>query len=395
MFKKKLNKNVLEAAKERISIAFDKFEKISVSFSGGKDSTVMLHLVMEEAIQRNRKVAVLFIDWECQLTLTIDHVRRMYRMYEAHIEPYWICLPVSTNNSCSMTELMWTAWDEEKKEVWVREKEPMAIKEPFFFPFYFKGILFEEFVELYTHWYGASKLTGFFVGIRAGESLNRLRSIFADKERMDGLSCTTKMSDNCWNVYPIYDWKTEDDWTYLSGKCYNELYDRMYQAGMKLHQMRIDEPFGEQSRRSLWLYQVVEPEMWSKFLLRISGANFGSLYSNERGNIMGYGKIKLPAGHTWKSFSHSILESMPPASSEHYKNKIATYLKHYQAKNMAVLDYSNPLPKDDIPSWYLICRALLRNDYWCTSIGFKITKSANYERYLEIMKRRREKWGII
>ena len=42
-------KNVLEAAKERISWAFDTFPKIYCSFSGGKDSTVMTHLVMEEA----------------------------------------------------------------------------------------------------------------------------------------------------------------------------------------------------------------------------------------------------------------------------------------------------------------------------------------------------------
>jgi len=43
------NKNVLTAAKQRISYTFDHFEKIMVSFSGGKDSSVMLHLVMEEA----------------------------------------------------------------------------------------------------------------------------------------------------------------------------------------------------------------------------------------------------------------------------------------------------------------------------------------------------------
>lgn len=56
MERKFLETNVLDEAKKRISTVFDEFEKIYVSFSGGKDSTVMLHLVMDEAIKRNRKV---------------------------------------------------------------------------------------------------------------------------------------------------------------------------------------------------------------------------------------------------------------------------------------------------------------------------------------------------
>jgi predicted phosphoadenosine phosphosulfate sulfurtransferase len=59
-----LTKNVYEASKERISWTFDNFEKIYVSFSGGKDSTVMIHLVMDEAIKRNKKIGVLFVDLE-------------------------------------------------------------------------------------------------------------------------------------------------------------------------------------------------------------------------------------------------------------------------------------------------------------------------------------------
>ena len=50
------NKTVLEASKERISLTFDNFEKIYISFSGGKDSSVMTHLVLAEAKKRNRKV---------------------------------------------------------------------------------------------------------------------------------------------------------------------------------------------------------------------------------------------------------------------------------------------------------------------------------------------------
>ena len=47
------------------------------------------------------------------------------------------------------------------------------------------------------------------------------------------------------------------------------------------------------------------------------------------------------------------------------------------------------------PSWRRICKSLLRNDYWCKGLSFTQTKSDSYDKYLKVMKRRREKWGII
>src|ERR1035437_419675 len=58
------NVTVLDAARARISEALDNTELAYVAFSGGKDSSVLLHLVMEEAIRRGQRVGVLFIDFE-------------------------------------------------------------------------------------------------------------------------------------------------------------------------------------------------------------------------------------------------------------------------------------------------------------------------------------------
>ena len=80
MPKRGLGINVLQAAKDRINYTFDNFERVYISFSAGKDSTLMLHLVMEEAIKRNRKIGCLFIDWECQIGLTIKFAKEMYEM---------------------------------------------------------------------------------------------------------------------------------------------------------------------------------------------------------------------------------------------------------------------------------------------------------------------------
>lgn len=395
--------NVLEASKERISWVFDNFEKIYISFSGGKDSTVMMHLVMEEAIKRDRKIGMLFIDWECQFNITIEHIKSMIDLYKSNLEVFWIQLPIRTWNGCSQFEPEWIAWDENKKDLWVRDKEKEGtIKDKKQLPFYFENMMFEEFTPLFAKWYSEGKKTACFVGIRTVESLNRYRTIaLSNKKVIDKKYYLTNVIDNVWNVYPIYDWKTEDDWVYVSkyNKKYNTLYDRMYQAGLTISQMRIDEPFGDTQRRGLWLYQVIEPKTWSKMVIRVAGANTGALYSQENGNILGNDKIKLPRGHNWESFTKYLLDTMPKDTSNHYKNKIAVYLKFFKKKG-----YENGIPdfldskleaSGKAPSWRRICKSLLRNDYWCRGIGFSPTKSEAYTKYLKLMNKRRKDWNIF
>ena len=85
MPKTPLGMDVYTAAMQRVEWAFDTFECIYVSFSAGKDSTVMLHLVMDEAVKRGRTAGVLFIDLEGQYKLTIEHAKTCYEMYEGFI----------------------------------------------------------------------------------------------------------------------------------------------------------------------------------------------------------------------------------------------------------------------------------------------------------------------
>lgn len=393
--------DVLTASKERIKWAFDNFEKICISFSGGKDSTVMTHLVMEEAIKRNRKVALLFIDWEIQYKLTIEHVQHIYDMYKDYIIPYWVALPLLTDNACSMYEPEWISWDKAKENLWTRKPPKIAITDENYFPFYYYKITFEEFVPLFGEWYGEGKSTACFVGIRTRESLNRYRALTNKKKnKYQDKMFTTCVTDNVYNVYPIYDWSAEDDWKYFgkTKKPYNKLYDRFFQAGLTLHQMRVDEPFGDTTRRSLWLYQIIEPETWGKMVLRVNGANSGSLYSRDNGNILGNRSITLPKGHTWQSFSNFLLDTMPKKTAEHYKSKIAVYIKWYMNRG-----YVDGIPdevdkqmekQNDVPSWRRICQTLLRNDYWCKGLGFSPTKQSAYNQYLERMKKKRKEWNI-
>lgn len=399
--------DVLTASRSRISWVFDRFEKIYVSFSAGKDSTVMLHLVMDEAIKRNRRIGVLLIDLEGQYKLTIDHALRCYEMYKDNIEPFWCCLPIHLRNAVSVYETHWICWDKDKQDAWIREAPAMSITDENYFLFFHKGMEFEEFVPEFGEWYSQGKSCACFVGIRTDESLNRFRTIASTKKQtLEGNLWTTKVNpllegSQLYNIYPIYDWKTEDLWTYQGknpDKPYNKLYDRMYQAGLSIHQMRICQPYGDDQRKGLWLFHLIEPETWARIVSRVNGANGGALYIQEWGNINGYRRVTKPPGHTWKSFANLLINSMPPKTKEHYENKVTLFCKWWMERG-----YPQGIPdeveynleaKKKVPSWRRVCKSLLRNDYWCKGLSFTQHKSEAYLKYLNLMKRRKNEWQL-
>lgn len=394
--KKYGNESVLDASRGRIAETFDACERICISFSGGKDSTVMMHLVMDEAIRRGRKVGVLVVDLEAQYQITMEHVASMLDLYRDHIEPYWVCLPMLLRNAVTQFEPRWCCWDPEAKDLWVREIPDHAgvISDPAQLPFFEPKMEFEEFVVLFGVWFSQGKTTGQFVGIRADESLNRYRTVaLFDKQTLGKRRWTTRIEGPLYNIYPIYDWKTQDIWIYHArhqDKPYNRLYDMMHLAGLTIHQMRICQPYGDDQRRGLWLYHLIEPQSWFRVVARVCGANSGALYINETGNVTGNNRISKPNGHTWESFCNMLLASLPPPTRQHYESKFKVFLRGWKGRG-----YTDGIPDEAprilenahwAPSWRRLCRVLLRNDWWCKGLGLTQPKSAAYERYMREIK---------
>ena len=393
-----LGKNVLAASRIRIRETFDNFERIYVAFSGGKDSSVMLHLVMEEAIKRNRKVAVMFIDFEAQYADTIDHVEEMFALYEHHIEPHWICIPMLLRNALTNYEPRWTCWDAKMKEGWVRNK-PLGCKTERDYPFGGAGMEFEEFIVLFGKWYSQGERTAAIIGIRAQESLHRYCAIATWEKRnktLGGRRWTTKIAETVYNVYPIYDWLTEDIWRYhgkYPNKPYNLVYDKMQKAGVKLSQQRLCQPFGDDQRRGLWLYHLLEPKTWAKLVSRVNGANSGALYIHEKGNINGYHKVSKPDGHSWQSFCNLLLRTMPKKTRDHYMLRFKKFIWGWRQRGYSKMPEEAPPELEAkcwAPSWRRMCKVLLRNDYWCKGLGQTQPKSAAYGQYLKIRNARRQ-----
>ena len=428
--KKYLEKNVYEALQDRLKFIFDNFDNIYVSFSGGKDSGLLLNMVLSYK-RRNKiakKIGVFHQDFEAQYQTTTDFVSRMFENNLRDIEPYWVCLPMGSRCAVSNYQMYWYPWDPDKEELWVRPmpKMPYIInmdKNPF--DFYRYKMVQEDLYAEFGEWYSRQKKgkTICLLGIRADESLNRYRAYANDRKTiMQGNQWTTKMGENWWNAYPIYDWTTKDVWI-ANGKFdydYNRIYDLFWKAGLSISQMRVASPYHESAKESLNLYRVFDPEIWTKLVGRVQGANFGAIYGSS--HALGARKIELPPGHTWRSYVKFLLATLPEAMRRNYIEKFKTSIRfwwkkggvvdeeaikeleacnypirhngksNYKSNKEKIAFLGTPDHTDDIkstidiPSWKRMAVCILKNDHLCKYMGFSQTQKQN-QRQKELMEK--------
>lgn len=403
--KRQLDKDVNLAARERCRYLLNNFPNIYVAFSGGKDSAVTLNMFIEEARLMNRlPVDVLVVDMEAQYKHTIDFIQRMVDRPE--VNAYWVCLPLSLRNAVSQFQPKWVCWEPNLQHRWLRTLPPhkSVISDINYFPFFRVGMEFEDFVEDFGYWYQQQKQTqcACVVGIRADESLNRYLTVKnLRKKCFENIRWTTEANPLLYRAYPIYDWKVQDIWT-ANGRFkwdYNRIYDLMHLAGLSLSQQRLCQPFGDDQRKALWLFQILEPQTWQKLVERVEGCNFGARYSKAQGRIMGYYKFELPEGYTYREYSKYLLRSMPPNLEHHYRGRIFQFLLWWRrnGKKCGVSRIPDVADKKleaqkKVPSWRRICKVLIKNDYWCRGLSFGQTKRETKEftdLYKEFLQKRR------
>ncbi|WP_280381420.1 phosphoadenosine phosphosulfate reductase [Nocardia wallacei] len=401
--KRGLGIDVLTAAQRRIRTIFQDFPNIYVSFSGGKDSGVLLELAATEARRRGRRIGVLIVDLEAQYRRTIDYIEVMLDRHADVLDVYWVCLPLSLRNAVSVYQPQWQCWDPDQTDNWVRPlpQHPGVISDPGHFGFFSRGMEFEDFVPAFGEWFadrGHGRLTACLVAIRSDESLNRFRTIASRRKTThEGLQWTTWMRSAVYNAYPIYDWRVEDIWRFYGRKRvpYNTIYDLMHRAGVTLHQARLCQPYGDDQRKGLWLYHVLEPDTWSRVVSRVQGANFGAIYAKATGNILGRVRIDKPEHLSWEQYAMFLLDSMPHDTAEHFRDKIAVFVNWHAARGYPGGEIPDDGPLDKVhPSWKRICKVLLSYDYWCK--GFSMAPPANsrsYQSYRQRMKIQRQEWG--
>jgi predicted phosphoadenosine phosphosulfate sulfurtransferase len=409
--------NVYDAANERIKYIFDNFERVYLSFSGGKDSGVMLNLALDYVKKNNinKKIGIQILDNEANYEASLDFMKKILDANRDYLEIYWCCMPITLPCTVSSYEIDWQCWGVNDEHRWVRPMPDMDyvvnINNHPFGDLFEENMNYDEFWDMFAEWYSQGKTTANLIGIRTQESLNRFRAIMNDaKETMQGLQWTKKNTEHVYNCYPIYDWRTRDIWI-ANAKFewdYNKLYDTFYMAGVPVEKMRVASPFMSESKSSLNLYRVIDGHTWARLCARVSGANFIATY----GKQLNYHSFKLPKGHTWKSFVKFLLDTLPEESSVNFKSRFIQSIKFWGRVGRGMLDEviqdlknngirftlngTTPhgknmlkrvvikVPPDDldclnshnsdVTSWKRFGITILKNDHTCKYLGLAPTK---------------------
>ena len=392
--------NVYNASLERINKVYDLFtqEEIVVSFSGGKDSIVMLNLILKVAEERNMlPVKIMHIDFEGQFKSTIEVLEHYAN--DKRIDFYWVCLPLFYRNSLS-SKPYWICWNEEEKDMWVRnlpdkKYDPITIDNNIFEYFgYYYGMKPSQFYNVAHKYFSSStgKLAQ-FVGIRTDESLNRFRAIANTKNRHEDsllkTFSTKKGKQEIYNFYPIYDYTTSDIWkcTYDMGFKYNSFYDKAYKFGTKPDSQRICQPFGDEQKAGLNQWKNFEGDTWNKIVQRVGGANFGAIYCKTYAT--GHNKIFKPDNLNWKEYFLFLMNTLPHKLRIHYQEYFIIVISNWKNKQKIMvfedINYTESTKKGE-PSFKRFCKMILKNDF----VGHEFSFGGRKNQYNKVMFRNKE-----
>lgn len=424
--------NVYEKTQQRLKLIFDNFQYVYVSFSGGKDSGVLLNLAIDYIRKNNLKnrLGVFHIDYEAQYQMTTDYVDEVFSSNSDILDYYRCCMPINAQCSTSMHQSFWIPWDKSKKDIWVREMPKECINEDnneFNFWHQGCGMWDYEFQENFGQWLKTKKGVKSIccmVGIRTQESLNRWRAIHSERnyKKWHKYQWTNETMEGVVNAYPIYDWVTEDVWVANArfGWSYNKLYDLYYQAGLTIDKMRVASPFNDCAQNSLKLYRVIDPNNWARMVGRVNGVNFTGIYGGT--TAMGWKSIILPQGHTWESYMYFLLDTLPAETRASYLHKLEVSMKFWREKGgclsestiaklrergvdievvnstnfktsklpvrMEYLDDIDISEFKEIPTFKRMCVCIMKNDHLCKYMGFSQTKN-EIQRRKNIMEKYR------
>ena len=177
---------VYDATIKRLEFIFSEFDNVYVSFSGGKDSGVLLNLCIDfiRKNRLNRKLGVLHLDYEAQYEMTTDYVNKTLKSNSDILDVYRCCVPFKVTTCTSMFQTYWRPWDPAMKDLWVSPMPDDCLKKDDF-DFYKSSMWDYEFQEQFSVWLHKRKhANGTWLSCwypHPGEPGSRWRAIHSDR----------------------------------------------------------------------------------------------------------------------------------------------------------------------------------------------------------------------
>jgi len=263
--------NILEAAHLRIYNIFKNGLPVYMSFSAGKDSIVLAHLVLDMIQQGKvnaKQLTVQFIDEEA-IYPCIEEMAKKWRKKFLHVGAKfeWFCIEIRHFNCFNSLENdeSYICWDSQKKDVWIRKPPSFAIREHH---------LLKSRKDTYQDFLTRICKKGLTItGVRMAESMQRLMYFAFMKSH--GYDLTKRGQ-----LFPIYDWKDTDIWKYLYENDIDipSIYLYLWQTGHNRKQLRVSQFFSIDTARSLVKMNEYYSDLMERIIKREPNAYIASLY---------------------------------------------------------------------------------------------------------------------
>ena len=361
--------NVLEAAKQRIRFIYEEFEgDVSVSVSGGKDSTVVLELACQVAKELGiDRVHAMWLDQECEFEATVDYMRKINAREDIDLD--WYQVPFKLFNSTNHADPWLRVWDPDPAVEWVREKEPDSIHENTFTDY--RGRPIERFTKLLGA-INKSSARAHLTGVRAEESPGRTLGVSSQQTYKyvtwgsKGLPKNKDGSTPFYLFHPLYDWRFPEIWKAIHehGWDYNDHYNTQFRMGVPTRQMRVSNYHHETALHALTVLQEIEPETWERATRRLAGVNSYSHLSG--GDLL---PKTLPyMFENWDEYLRHLIDNLNE-DEEHRKMFYDQYAELLRR-----------VPPEDLDTGRrMLCRYVIDNDLYGTKL----------DNYLSIVGRKR------
>ena len=348
--------DVYEAARRRIHWSYDNCDRVVCSWSGGKDSTVAMGIALEVARERGElPLTVYWMDCEAEWMSVANMAERVRA--NPDIDFRWYQLPLQLFDASGIQEIAFmNAWDPEAQSEWMRPRAYGAITENVYGKDRFMDLVAAVPEKDFTN--DGTESVAMLSGIRANESATRSQSVWGSYHMLHclletfGVPVPEYLPSNKGAVYPIspiIDWNHTDVWKAIHAKGweYCEIYDKMYQAGIPVREMRVSSLIHVNSllSRTTKILAELEPETWEALVRRAPSMN--DIKHLRRDDSYAVRNLP-PAYRTWKEYRDDLLQRLHMSADDEKKEHRYQHMKRVFDRQEKLLDEAPEYIADDV-----------------------------------------------